>query len=194
MPLSLTKRVPNGAELTAVQHDANMTAIEGAVNAKADSSGLATVATTGAYADLSGTPTLGTAADNDEGDFATPAQATYAALCIACSDETTDLVADTAVVTFRMPFAMTVSEVRANVNTAPVGSTLIVDINEGGVSILGTKLSIDAGEETSETAAAAATITDAALADDAEITIDIDQVGATTAGTGLKVWLIGVRA
>jgi hypothetical protein len=33
-----------------------------------------------------------------------------------------------------------------------------------------------------------------ALTDDAEITIDIDQVGSTVAGTGLKVYLIGTRA
>jgi len=31
------------------------------------------------------------------------------------------------------------------------------------------------------------------LADDAEITIDIDQVGSTVAGAGLKIWLIGTR-
>jgi hypothetical protein len=37
-------------------------------------------------------------------------------------------------------------------------------------------------------------ISDSALADDAEITIDIDQIGGTVAGAGLKVWLIGVRA
>ena len=30
--------------------------------------------------------------------------------------------------------------------------------------------------------------------DYAEITIDIDQIGATTAGAGLKIYLIGVKA
>ena len=115
-------------------------------------------------------------------------------LVIACSDETTDLSTGTAKVTLRMPYAMTLTAVRASVTTAPVGSTLIVDINEGGVSVLGTKLSIDASEKTSTTATSAATITDSALADDAEITIDIDQIGSTTAGAGLKVALIGTRA
>ena len=113
---------------------------------------------------------------------------------LACSDETSDLTTGTAKVTFRTPCAITLTAVRATLTTAPVGSTLIVDINEGGTSILGTKLSIDANEKTSTTAASAATITDSALADDAEITIDIDQVGSTTAGAGLKVWLIGTRA
>jgi hypothetical protein len=32
-------------------------------------------------------------------------------------------------------------------------------------------------------------ISDSTLANDAEITIDIDQVGSTIAGKGLKVWL-----
>lgn len=113
---------------------------------------------------------------------------------IVCSDETTDLTTGTAKATFRMPFAMTLTAVRANVNTAPTGATIIVDINEGGSSILSTKLSIDASEKTSTTAATLAVISDTALADDAEITIDLDQVGSTIAGKGLKVWLIGVRA
>jgi hypothetical protein len=113
---------------------------------------------------------------------------------LACSDETTALTTGTAKVTFRMPYAMTVTAVRSSVTTAPTGSTLVVDINEGGTSILSTKLSIDATEKTSTTAATAAVISDTALADDAEITIDIDQIGSTVAGAGLKVWIIGRRA
>lgn len=115
-------------------------------------------------------------------------------ITVACSDETTSLTTGTAKVTFRMPFAMTLTGVRANVNTAPTGSTIIVDINESGTTILSTKLTIDAGEKTSTTAATAAVISDSALADDAEITIDIDQVGSTIAGKGLKVTLNGTRA
>jgi hypothetical protein len=117
-----------------------------------------------------------------------------AELVIACSDEATNLTTGTAKVTFRMPYAMTLSSVRASVNTAPTGSTLVVDINEGGSTILSTKLSIDASELTSTTAATAAVISDTGLADDAEITIDIDQIGSTVAGKGLKVVLKGTRA
>jgi hypothetical protein len=108
---------------------------------------------------------------------------------IAASDEATDLATGTNKVYFRMPYAGTLLAVKATVNTAPTGSTLICDINEAGTSVLGTKLSIDASEKTSDTAASAATITDSALANDAEITIDIDQVGSTVAGKGLKVYL-----
>ena len=113
---------------------------------------------------------------------------------IACSDETTALTAGSAKVTFRMPYAFTLSAVRASLTTAQTsGSILTVDINEGGASILSTKLTIDNTEKTSTTAEAAAVISDSALADDTEITIDIDQVGDGTA-KGLKVYLIGVPA
>ena len=127
----------------------------------------------------------------DIADLATAPGANVQAIPIACSDETTDLTVGTGKVTFRMPYAFTLTAVRASVTTAPTGSTLVVDINEGGASILSTKLSIDDSEKTSVTAAAPAVISDTALADDAEITIDIDQIGSTVAGAGLKVYLIG---
>lgn len=116
------------------------------------------------------------------------------ALQYAISDETTALTTGTAKLTVRMPFALVVTEVRASVNTAPVGSTAVFDINEGGVSILSTAISIDAGEKTSTTAATAPVISDSALADDAEITFDIDQVGSSTAGAGAKITIIGYLA
>lgn len=113
-------------------------------------------------------------------------------LAIAVSDETTAITTGTAKVTFRMPFAMTLTAVRANLNTASSSGTPTVDINEGGSTILSTKLTIDASELTSTTAATPAVISDTALADDAEITIDIDTAG--TGAKGLKVYLIGTRA
>ena len=112
---------------------------------------------------------------------------------IACSDETTALTVGTGKVEFRMPFAFTLTRVKASATTAPVGSTLIVDINEAGTTILSTKLTLDAGEKTSDTAAAAAVISDASLANDSIITIDVDQIGSSTAGAGLKVYLEGYR-
>jgi len=113
---------------------------------------------------------------------------------VAISDETSDLTTGTAKITFRAPYAFTLTEVRANVKTAATGSVLTFDINENGVSVLSTLLTIDAGEETSETAATPPVISDSAIGDDSEMTIDIDQIGSTVAGAGLKVALIGVRA
>jgi hypothetical protein len=111
---------------------------------------------------------------------------------IAVSDEETAITTGTAKVTFRMPFAMTLTAVRASLTTASTSGLPTFDINEGGTSILSTKLTIDANEKTSTTAATAAVISDSALADDAEITIDIDVAG--TGAKGAKVYLIGRRA
>jgi hypothetical protein len=112
---------------------------------------------------------------------------------IAVSNETTALSAGTGKIFWRMPYAFTVTAVRASLTTAQTsGNIFTVDINENGTSILSTKLTIDNNEKTSTTAATAAVISDASLADDAEMSVDIDQIGDGTA-KGLKIYLIGYR-
>lgn len=112
-------------------------------------------------------------------------------LIIAVGDESTAITTGTAKVTFRMPYAFTLAAVRASLTTASSSGIPTVDINEGGASILSTKLTIDATQKTSTTATTAAVISDTSLADDAEISIDIDVAGTDAAG--LKVYLIGRR-
>lgn len=116
------------------------------------------------------------------------------ALVIAASDESTALTTGTSKVMFRMPYAMYLTEARASLTTAQAtnggGGIFTVDINEAGSTFLSTKLTIDNTEKTSTTAATPAVISDNFLADDAEITVDIDQIGDGTA-KGLKVMLIG---
>lgn len=115
------------------------------------------------------------------------------ALIVAVSDETTALTTGTAKITFRMPFAFVLTGVRGSLSTAQTsGSTLTVDVNEAGSTILSTKLTLDNTEKTSTTAATQPVISDSALDDDAEMTIDIDTVGDGTA-KGLKVTLLGYR-
>jgi len=123
-------------------------------------------------------------------------------IIVALSDETTDLTTGTGKVVMHMPFAMTLTKVKASVNTAPQGADILIDINEATASgtIMNThatqrKLTIVANEITSETATGTkvATLTDTALADNAAIFFDIDQVGSSTAGKGLKVTLYGYR-
>ena len=64
---------------------------------------------------------------------------------------------------------------------------IIVDINEGGTTIFGTRPQINAGATTE---ADTQTITDASLAKGAEISLDLDQVGTGTTGNGLTVQLM----
>ena len=157
--------------------------VQSGANVKALLSALKTFITSGFLTSSTAASTYGTIAQ---------AKAEY--LVCAASDETTALTTGAAKVTFRMPYAFTLTAVRASLSTAQTsGSIFTVDINDGGTTILSTKLTIDNTEKTSTTAAAAAVISDAALSDDAEITIDIDQVGDGTA-KGLKITLIGTRA
>lgn len=112
---------------------------------------------------------------------------------IACSDMTTAITAATNKAYFRAPYAFTLTAVRASAFTAPTGATILIDVNESGTTVISTKIMIDASEKTSTTAATPAVISDSAIADDAEITIDFDQVGSSVAGAGIIVTLIGTR-
>lgn len=110
---------------------------------------------------------------------------------VAASDETNALTTGAAKVTFRIPRAVVLTEVRASLAAAQVsGSLVTVDIKEGGTSILSTPITIDNGERTSDTAAAPPVISDPNTTRDAEMTVDVNQIGNGTA-KGLKVLLIG---
>lgn len=118
-------------------------------------------------------------------------------LMISLSDETTPLTTGTAKKTIRMPYAFTVTAVRGSLVTAQTGSggggLVTVDINETGTgSILSTKLTFNNGSKTTVGASTPAVISDASLADDAEVTFDIDVIGDGTAA-GLKVSIIGFQ-
>lgn len=109
-------------------------------------------------------------------------------LTVAISDETTALTTGTGKITFRAPTAMVLTDVRASLSVAGgTSGTTTFDINEGGTTILSTKLTIDQGEKTSTTAATPVVISDANIADDAEITIDIDAITGDATEAGAKI-------
>lgn len=108
---------------------------------------------------------------------------------IACSDLTTDLTTGTSKGYFRAPYAMENLTFRASLIDASSSGSVTVDINKNGSTILSTKLTIDASEKTSTTAATPYVATSTVCASDDEFTIDID--GAGTDAKGLIVWFIG---
>lgn len=141
-----------------------------------------------------GAPTIATSA----GDLAlAPASGIVTgvefAWVIALSDETTTILTGTAVVTLRAPFPLTLTRIpRASLGAASSSGAVTVDIKAGGTSVLGAdKLSIDATEKTSTTAATATTLATTSIADDAEITFDI--VGAGSGAKAMKVVIFGKR-
>jgi len=110
---------------------------------------------------------------------------------LACSDETTAISDTGTVLTFYMPFAYTVTGVRASLTTTSSSGTPTIDINDGATTILSTKITIDPGDLLSTDSATQPVIDDPDLADEAKITIDVDVTG--TDATGLKVYIIGYR-
>ena len=121
-------------------------------------------------------------------------------LAIAVSDETTDLTTGLNKAKFRVPYDFTlfagnaaIPGIKGSLSTVATGATLLeVDVNLTGTgTILSTKLTFDASESTTTTAATAPVLSTTSLSEDDEITIDIDAVGNTTPGRGLKIYLQG---
>lgn len=110
---------------------------------------------------------------------------------IAISDTTTALTTGTVPITFHFPYAFALTKVKAGVNTVSSSGIPTFDVKKNGTSVFTTKVTIDAGENHSSTAATAAVLTSTPLsiASADAITFSID-----VAGTGTKqavIYLIG---
>jgi hypothetical protein len=83
--------------------------------------------------------------------------------------------------------AITLVSARGTVGTAPVGATMLIDINNNGTSVWDStqanRITIADGGFTDEGGA----FDDATVADGEYITVDVDQVGSGTAGADLVV-------
>ncbi|NDF11895.1 MAG: DUF2793 domain-containing protein [Proteobacteria bacterium] len=128
---------------------------------------------------------------NGDGVSGNPTVTVEETVWIACSDETTTITTGTNKATFVFPFNVTVTSVGASLNTVSSSGLPTIDINEAGTTILSTKITIDASEKTSLTAATAPVISDTAIAAGAEVGIDVDVAG--TGAKGLKVWIMYKR-
>lgn len=113
-------------------------------------------------------------------------------LAYACSDETSDLTVGN-LISFRVPFAISINEVRISLNSAPTISKVIVDVKKAGVSIFSTLLSIDTSELTSTTASVNYVLSTSTLEDDSLITVSTTQIGSGDKGKGLKILFKGKR-
>jgi hypothetical protein len=114
-------------------------------------------------------------------------------IILAASDEVSDLVVGDNKAVFRTPFAGQISSVKASVGVAPVGSHITVDIEKNGVSILTTLIRIDANHKTSTTSSIQPVINlaNSSFLEDDEISINLNSVGSTDPGAGLKVTIVG---
>lgn len=91
--------------------------------------------------------------------------------------------------TNRAGAALTLREVHLAVNTAPAGAAIIVDVNLNGASIFASpadRPQVAAGAY----AGSSALIGTPAWADNTYLTVDVDQVGSSTAGANLVVTVV----
>jgi len=109
----------------------------------------------------------------------------------ACSDEVSDLTTGI-LLTFRMPYGLTLTEIKLCVNSAPSVTKVIVDVKKNGTTIFSTLPSIDPGSTTS-VGAVPYVISNNNLSDDSIITIITTSVGSGILAKGLKVTLIGTK-
>jgi hypothetical protein len=110
-------------------------------------------------------------------------------LIFAVTDDTSNVTVGASRTSFRAPSAMTLTSIpRASLNVASTSGLVTCDIKLNGTTILGAnKLSIDATEKTSTTAATPTTLATTSISDDAEITVDVTAAG--TGAKGLKITL-----
>jgi hypothetical protein len=90
--------------------------------------------------------------------------------------------------TIRIPFACTITRCDAYVTTAPTGASLICDINKNGTTIWatqGNRITI----AQSATSGSQTSFDTTAIASGDLLTLDVDQVGATIAGSQLTICL-----
>jgi hypothetical protein len=91
-------------------------------------------------------------------------------------------------VRYRIPFAAVIESVAATVGTAPTGASLIVDVNKNGTTIFTTQANRPTVAISGNASSDAVPDVTAVAAGD-YITVDVDQIGSTVAGSDLCVIL-----
>jgi uncharacterized protein (TIGR02145 family) len=119
-------------------------------------------------------------------------------ICVCLSDEITDLTIGTNKARFTLPFTFCLNTLSSDwtrakgvfacVSEAPVGSDIII-----GTSFLSGEIHIDNGDKRSDISTTPPVVSNQTFVLGTELVFDIDQVGSSTPGKGLKVFLSGTR-
>ncbi len=152
--------------------------IKGAVMYVADASAHAKLIYGYAYLEYLGTTS------GDESDYTIISSQKVESAELMCSDMSTDLSTGTDLAYWYPEKDGTIVAVSSGCFVAPTGAVVTNDINKNGTTILSTKLTIDAGEKTSITAATPAVISVSSFSTGDIFSVDRDTVGSTVKGKG----------
>jgi hypothetical protein len=90
---------------------------------------------------------------------------------------------------FRFPFAATILGVTAAVNTAPTGASLILDVNKNGTTIFTTQANRPTIAASGNATTTEPTPDVTAMAAGDYLTVDVDQIGSTVAGSDVTAFV-----
>ncbi|ANS03419.1 triple helix repeat-containing collagen [uncultured Mediterranean phage uvDeep-CGR2-KM19-C269] len=113
-------------------------------------------------------------------------------LVIPLSDETSDLTTADGVYSFYLPYALTIDKMYLSLNSTCAGADVEVDCQRNGTTIFDTdRLVVAQGTNISTLQPDFANPTVFAIG--SKMSFNIEQIGSTTAGAGLKVMIHGHR-
>ena len=95
---------------------------------------------------------------------------------------------------FRFPYAATILGVTAAVGTAPTGSSILLDLNKNGTTAFTTQGNRPAIADGANATASEAVPDVTTIAAGDYLTVDIDQIGSSTPGADLTVFVRYRRA
>lgn len=111
-------------------------------------------------------------------------------ILIPCGDEGVNTTVGNGRGSIVVPYNMVVTEIILGVSDAPTGSSIMADLKYNGVSIFSVKPQIGQGSYSSS----GGTIQTSSLNKGGVLSVDVNQVGSTSPGKSLKVWVLGFKA
>lgn len=114
-------------------------------------------------------------------------------LVIPLSDESSDLTIGDGVYTFYLPYDLTIDKMYLSLNTISSGADVVVDVQKNGSSIFNTSNSFKVVQGNNISTTQPDYNTNLYFTIGSKMSFNIDQIGSTTAGQGLKVMIHGHR-
>jgi len=114
-----------------------------------------------------------------------PVVGTLASLAFAASDEQANITSGGAKIIFTIPQSFTLTKIKGGLNTAATGSSLIFSLSSQTNNNTAGTVTMPAGAVVADAAV------NYACVENDRMCINVTQVGSTTPGVGLKVYLIG---
>jgi len=114
-------------------------------------------------------------------------------LVIPLSDETSDLTTGDGVYTFYLPYDLTIDKMYLSLNTQCAGADVIVDVQKNGTTMFSSSNSYKVAQGTNISTTQPDFTNNTYFPIGSKMSFNIDQIGSSTAGAGLKVMIHGHR-